>query len=157
MPSWFAALFSVLVLTGLDTSSVAAGDAHVETAASLINDYRRHQGFRALLRNEALDRVARRFARELLERRTLSHIGKIGSSFGKRAQAAGYGGFPCAENLAAGQRTGLEVVRAWVESEGHQRNILLERGRDLGIARVAGDDYGPVWVMVVGCVPGDAR
>jgi len=48
---------------------------------------------------------------------------------------------PVAENIAMGQRTSQEVVRAWMNSSGHRANILDRGHRRIGVGayRTAGD------------------
>lgn len=41
---------------------------------------------------------------------------------------------PVAENIAMGQRSSREVVRAWMNSSGHRANILNRLHRRIGVA-----------------------
>merc|ERR1711963_942203 len=53
-----------------------------------------------------------------------SHPGSDGSSVGVRVSREGYSWRAVAENIAKGQRDAQAVVRAWMRSAGHRRNIL---------------------------------
>ena len=45
-----------------------------------------------------------------------------------------HGNYPVAENIAMGQNSSREVVRAWMNSSGHRANILNRRHRRIGVA-----------------------
>ena len=45
-----------------------------------------------------------------------------------------HGNYPVAENIAMGQNSSGEVVRAWMNSSGHRANILNRRHRRIGVA-----------------------
>ncbi|MGH9228033.1 MAG: CAP domain-containing protein [Acidimicrobiales bacterium] len=53
-----------------------------------------------------------------------SHTSLDGSTYADRAAAAGFTGSKLGENIAAGQRSPEVVMAAWMDSAGHQRNIL---------------------------------
>jgi uncharacterized protein YkwD len=57
------------------------------------------------------------------------------------------------ENIAAGQETLDDALRAWAASEGHCRNLLDARYAEFGLARVVGgregDPYGVYWALVM--------
>lgn len=60
-----------------------------------------------------------------------SHIGRGGSTFVARAQAAGYSS-PAGENIAWGYDSATEVMDAWMASPPHRRNILNCDARSIG-------------------------
>lgn len=45
-----------------------------------------------------------------------------------------HGNYPVAENIAMGQNSSQEVVRAWMNSSGHRANILNRNHRRIGVA-----------------------
>lgn len=45
------------------------------------------------------------------------------------------------ENIAMGQRTPEEVVKAWMNSEGHRKNILSPNYNYIGVGYVAQGNY----------------
>ena len=45
------------------------------------------------------------------------------------------------ENIAMGQRTPEEVVKAWMNSEGHRKNILNSSFTHIGVGHVASGNY----------------
>ena len=52
------------------------------------------------------------------------------------------------ENIAAGQKTPEEVVKAWMKSDGHRANILNPSFGKIGIGYVKGGEYGAYWVQI---------
>ena len=54
------------------------------------------------------------------------------------------------ENIAAGQRTPEDVVEAWMNSEGHRKNILNKKYRNLGVGYVNAEnsEYRHYWVQI---------
>lgn len=55
-----------------------------------------------------------------------------------------------AENVAAGQRSEQEVVRDWMNSPGHRRNILDPNLSTVGFGQVAGPDGRIYWTAQFG-------
>jgi len=59
--------------------------------------------------------------------------------------------YACAgENLAAGQRTPANVVNAWMNSEGHRKNLLNPKYTEIGVAcyHDTGTPYKYYWVQI---------
>jgi uncharacterized protein YkwD len=55
----------------------------------------------------------------------------------------------CGENIAAGQESGSEVVKTWMDSEGHRANILNPAYTKMGIGvYVSNDEYGYYWAQI---------
>ncbi len=76
----------------------------------------------------------------------MSHTGSNGSSFDERVRAAGYPR-PAAENVAFGQSSADIVVAAWMDSEGHRRNILNCEYTAIGVGF---DQRGNYWTQDFG-------
>jgi uncharacterized protein YkwD len=73
-----------------------------------------------------------------------SHTSRNGTSFGGRILATGATFRTAGENIAKGQPTPSAVVKAWMNSAGHRRNIL-----NCGFTRidVGFDARGGYWVQ----------
>ncbi|WP_306133139.1 CAP domain-containing protein [Roseivivax marinus] len=110
-----------------------------------VNDIRSAHGLAPLARSATLDAVAREHARYLARLGRLSHSGPQGQ-IGDRARAAGYDYCQVAENLARGHRSEDAVLRGWLRSPSHRRNLLHRDFAEYGMARTGGN----VWVLVVG-------
>ncbi|MBT55084.1 MAG: serine protease [Mameliella sp.] len=112
----------------------------------MLNGLRAEAGLAPLSASSALEKAARRHARDMARRGFFAHSGSDGSDVMDRARRAGYRPCQIAENIAKGQRSVEEVVADWMTSPGHRRNMLNDGVRDYGMVR--GD--GNVWVLVLG-------
>jgi uncharacterized protein YkwD len=90
--------------------------------------------------------AAQGHASDMAQRKYFSHNTPEGVTFDKRIKAAGYDS-PGAENIAQGQRTAEQVMQSWMNSPGHQRNIL---NCDYTTIGVAVDTNGFYWVQDFG-------
>lgn len=111
---------------------------------SFLNAARAQNGLPPVSEDARLTRSAQAHAADMQANDYFSHVGRDGSSFVDRAEAAGYG---CvrAENIASGQRSPESVMTAWMNSPGHRANILRSNVTEFGIGRT--DFY---WVLVLG-------
>lgn len=53
-----------------------------------------------------------------------------------------------AENIAKGQQTADAVVREWMNSPGHRKNILNDDFDRVGVAKTRCPNDQPIWVQV---------
>jgi uncharacterized protein YkwD len=79
----------------------------------------------------------------------MTHLGPRGGDAGDRLTSVGYRWRLWGENVAAGQRTAHQVVRAWMASPGHRANMLNRAARHIAVARAWSADGTPYWTMVV--------
>ncbi|TDT62284.1 spore coat assembly protein SafA/uncharacterized YkwD family protein [Fonticella tunisiensis] len=99
----------------------------------LTNIERAKAGLPALKANWELSRVARYKSQDMVNKNYFSHQSptygspfQMMENFGIRFTAAG-------ENIAYGQRSPEEVVRAWMNSPGHRANILSRSYTEIGV------------------------
>lgn len=136
----------LLVAFAAPGPGAAAGDSLNETrverlVAEGINDRRAERGLDRLSYDESLASVAEFHSRDMHDRDYFAHEGPDGETVGDR-----YGrfGVDCnggeniyvtrAGGLAATEQTLADhVVREWMNSEGHRKNLLKERYTDQGI------------------------
>ncbi|MCA1053781.1 SafA/ExsA family spore coat assembly protein [Rossellomorea aquimaris] len=114
----------------------------------LVNAERAKVGLSPLKENWELSRVAKYKSQDMIDKNYFSHTSPTYGSpfqmmkdFGISYQAAG-------ENIAAGQRTPSEVVEAWMNSEGHRKNILSPTYTEIGVGYVKGGSYGHYWTQM---------
>ncbi len=88
----------------------------------------------ALRWSAALTDAARRHSQDMVDHNFFDHTGSDGSNAGQRISEAGYRWTSWGENIAAGQPTVESVVQAWMGSEGHCRNLMNARFKDMGLA-----------------------
>lgn len=123
----------------------------------LVNATRANRGLDALRMHPALERSAQAYAEQMAREGFFGHVDPKGAGLQARIDAVGYydqsfsddcqcvKGFTLGENLARGQRSADEVVRAWMDSPSHRDAILGEDFTDLGIGISSG-----IWVQHFG-------
>lgn len=98
-----------------------------ETLTGLIDAHNRERasrGLPALTPDPRLEAAASRHAADMASRRRMSHTGGDRTSPFQRMKAEGYEYRRAAENIAAGSFTLESLMKAWMNSPGHRRNIL---------------------------------
>jgi len=99
----------------------------------LTNTERRNNGLPDLKADTQLSSVAQKKSEDMQQKHYFSHTSPTYGSpfdmmrdFGVTYQSAG-------ENIAQGQQTPQEVVQAWMNSEGHRKNILSNNFTHIGV------------------------
>ncbi|WP_211370283.1 CAP domain-containing protein [Nonomuraea turkmeniaca] len=92
---------------------------------SLANAQRAKAGCRPLKHDAELRRAAYGHSRDMVAKDYFDHTSPSGKDAGDRIKAAGFSPVSSwGENIAAGQRTAAAVMKDWMSSSGHKRNIL---------------------------------
>lgn len=129
-------------------------NAQEREVLNLTNQVRQQQGCGPLRLDSALVEAAGRHASDMVRRHYMDHTNPDGQDPGDRMAAAGYRGSSWGENIAAGYSTAQKVVAAWMQSDGHRKNILNCRFTSIGIGYDSGQvrsDWGPgSWVQDFG-------
>lgn len=113
------------------------------------NIYRRENGAGSLSHSASLAKAADWYAGEMAAGRAPFEHGnwakRIRRFIGRRHAT----GAELAENIAYGQDSPQEVVRAWINSPGHERNMRDKTFRKIGVgfARQGDTEY---WVVDLG-------
>ena len=94
--------------------------------------------------------AAQRHTKRMANADTLSHQLPGEPDPGARIRNAGYDWTAWGENIAAGFRTPRSVVRAWMNSPGHRRNILNCDFEHLGVGLASADDGTRYWTQDFG-------
>ena len=134
------------------TISIPDGDITAQSftyeVVNLVNQERATAGLAPLKENWELSRVARYKSEDMVAKNYFSHTSPTYGSpfqmindFGISYKAAG-------ENIAAGQKTPAEVVEAWMNSEGHRKNIMSNTFTEIGVGYVKGGSYGHYWTQM---------
>lgn len=123
------------------TQTTSALSAYEQKVVDLTNQERAKNGLAALKVDTALSKVAREKSLDMSKNGYFSHTSPTYGSpfdmmkqFGISYQYAG-------ENIAMGQRTPEEVVQAWMNSEGHRKNILSANFNYIGVGYVESGNY----------------
>ncbi|MFC4768121.1 CAP domain-containing protein [Effusibacillus consociatus] len=114
----------------------------------LTNQARTAQGLRPLKYNWEVTRMARHKSEDMRDRSYFAHQSPTyGSPFDMlnmyQIPFRGAG-----ENIAAGQPTPEEVVKSWLNSPGHRRNIMNPAFTDLGCGVAFGGNMRIYWTQV---------
>lgn len=119
--------------------------AYADEVIQLVNIERANAGLSPLAKNVSACQAANIRAVETVT--IFEHIRPDGRSCFSVLEETGISYTSCGENIAMGQRTPEEVVRAWMNSPGHRANILQEGFEEIGvgIAEVDGTLY---WVQL---------
>ncbi|MCC5943573.1 MAG: CAP domain-containing protein [Bernardetiaceae bacterium] len=87
--------------------------------------------------SEHLAEISADYSEEMRSKNFFSHTGADGSSPGDRLTAAGYNWRTYGENIAKGYTSEEDVIRGWIDSPGHCRNIMNPNFTEMGIGRSA--------------------
>jgi uncharacterized protein YkwD len=113
-----------------------------------INAQRTGNGLTALAPSAQLAEAAQKHACDNAGHNKMSHTGSDGSKFGTRIRRAGYSYRKANENVGYGFRDPGAMLKGWMNSDGHRRNILARGTRDIGVGMATGSDGNAYWVMV---------
>jgi len=108
-----------------DTSKFA------EEVLRLVNSERAKQGLSSLSTTQALENAANHRAKEIVQQ--FSHTRPDGTSCFTVLGDYNVSYMACGENIAYGQRTPEEVMNAWMNSEGHRKNIMSANFGKMGV------------------------
>lgn len=122
--------------------------AYEEQVLTLVNNERAAAGCGPVKADIPLRDLARAFSKDMADRGYFSHNTPEGKTPWDRAEAAGIS-YLAAENIARGQQTPSAVMTAWMNSEGHRRNILNCSLTKLGVGVQTGSG-GPWWTQEFG-------
>ncbi|MET8993073.1 CAP domain-containing protein [Nonomuraea wenchangensis] len=105
-------------------SAAAVGTAVENEVVRLTNAERAKGGCGPLTHDPRLRRAAFGHSADMAKNDYFEHDSQDGRDMGDRIRATGFTGSAWAENIAMGQRTAAEVVKGWMNSDGHRRNIM---------------------------------
>lgn len=112
----------------------------------LHNQRRADRNLPKLCIHPALQRAAEAHSRDMIQRDYFAHDTKgSGTTFNQRIRRAGYDYRVAGENLAWGAGSTASPanrMRAWMKSDGHRRNLLDRRFREVGIGAYDGTYRG---------------
>lgn len=114
----------------------------------LVNQERQKAGLSKLQWSDDLAKVAYNHSKDMSDRNFMSHTNPDGLSPFDRMKNFGISYRTAGENIAAGQSTPQEVMKGWMNSEGHKKNILNANYTHLGVGYYKGNGrYGHYWTQ----------
>lgn len=97
--------------------------------------------------NVLLELAAANHSKDMQDKKYFNHTSPGGSTPQSRITAAGYSYSWMGENIASGPKTELEVIKGWLGSTDHCKNMMNANFKEMGVARA-----GNYWTQVFGAV-----
>jgi uncharacterized protein YkwD len=136
-------------------SPVTCRDSEEWAMLTLINQYRAANGLHELEMTQTLSDAAEYHSVDMATRDYFDHTLSNGLSWSENMTAFGYG-FETyrAENIAAGNATALDTFQQWVNSPGHNANLLNPNVTAIGTGRAYSgtSEFGFYWTATFGGV-----
>lgn len=116
-------------------------DAFEKEVIRLTNIERKKHGLQPLKEDKKVAEVARKKSQDMVTKQYFAHDSPTyGSPFDMLKQF-GVQYYSAGENIARGQTTPEEVVRAWMDSDGHRKNILHPEYTHIGVGFIGQGYY----------------
>ncbi len=93
--------------------------------------------------NDTLELAAKEHSNDMKDNNYFDHKGNDGSSVGDRINKYSYKWSTCGENIAKGYSTEQKVIKGWIDSPGHCRNIMNGNFKEVAVAT-----KGAYWTQV---------
>lgn len=114
----------------------------------LCNQERAKHGLQPLRAEWQVSRVARIKSQDMRDRRYFSHTSPTYGSPFDMLRAFNISYRAAGENIAMGQTNAREVVRSWMNSEGHRKNILSPTFTHIGVGYAEGGQGRYYWTQM---------
>ncbi|MHB0969188.1 MAG: CAP domain-containing protein [Thermoanaerobaculia bacterium] len=130
--------FAFALLAAAAVAGEPPRDITVNSLLSEINRQRLVHRLPPLRLEPRLVRAAELRMRDMEEQRYWDHVDPSGNTPFEWLRVSGYDFELAGENLAQGFESPQILVEAWMESEGHRRNLLAPRYSEAGVAIIDG-------------------
>ena len=136
-------------------SAETSDGAAFDPGAACEDVVRRHNEIRAAARQPALavsgklQAAAERHAKDMAKREEMTHTGGDGSTPIERIKRTGYPYRRAGENIAAGRFTVEGLMKGWMNSPHHKKNILGSYSQ-IGVACATGQSGKRYWCVTFG-------
>ena len=132
------------LLMGQGGAAQAADRALVSAVTELLNAERAKHGLGPLKADRKLSSAASRHAHDMAKRNYFAHKSPEGKIHADRISDAGYCRAATAENIAEGYHSAASVVKGWMGSPPHRKNMLYGKFVRFGIS-----EYESYWVLTL--------
>lgn len=123
-------------------------DGFKKKVVDLTNQEREKNGLPKLKAFDELAQVAQKKSQDMINKGYFSHNSPTYGSPFEMMENFGIDYKTAAENIAAGQDSPKEVVRKWMQSAGHRKNILNKNVTHIGIGVAEGGEMGIYWTQM---------
>lgn len=120
--------------------------SYAEQVAALVNEERAKAGLPALEMSTEITAAANVRAKEI--KQSFSHTRPDGSSFSTALKEQGVSYRGSGENIAWGQKSPEQVMKGWMNSEGHRANILNKNFKNIGVGYYQDANGVNYWVQL---------
>ena len=118
-----------------------------QQVVNLVNAERAKAGLKPLKSDWELARVARFKSEDMRDNRYFDHNSPIYGTPFQMMKSFGINYRSAGENIAAGQTTAESVMKSWMNSPGHRKNILSPTFTHIGVGYAKGGSYGHYWTQ----------
>jgi len=119
---------------GSGTTDNGSVSEFAKQVADLVNQERAKAGLSPLTLDTELSNVALAKAKDMYTNNYFDHTSPTYGSPFQMMEKYGISYRSAGENIAKGQRTPQEVMNAWMNSEGHRKNIMDPSFKKIGVA-----------------------
>lgn len=129
-----------------------SGPEIAERVASVVEAHSREReeaGLPPVRANARLQAAAQAHARDMAEHEKMDHKGSDGSTPFRRMETQGYRYRRAGENIAYGQPDVEAVMKVWMNSPPHKKNILGGFSQ-IGVGYATAEDGTPYWCVTFG-------
>jgi hypothetical protein len=126
-----------------------ASNIYADKIVELTNSERQQNGLSALRLDPRLSAAAQQKAEDMFNDDYWAHIAPDGTTPWAFITSSGYRYVYAGENLAKDFQSSDDVIRAWMNSPSHRKNILNDKYQDIGVAVVNGELNGYETTLVV--------
>lgn len=129
-----------------ETDEEESVSSYAQQVVHLVNIERAKEGLNTLTFSQSIGKAAAIRAKEI--QTSFSHTRPNGSHFATALKEAGVSYRGTGENIAWGQKTPEEVVKAWMNSPGHRANIMNPNFKNIGVGYELNRNKTPYWVQL---------
>lgn len=124
-----------------DESATSTSNQFQQEVTHLTNKEREKNGLAILEIDHAVEEVAQKKSEDMATHNYFSHTSPTYGSPFEMLQQFGVDYTTASENIASGQKTPAEVVKGWMNSPGHRKNILNEEVTHIGVGYAENGGY----------------
>lgn len=136
-------------LPGMQESDGALGPPIAFSSASderAVNEYRQVHGLTPVRTDPAVVQVAQEQSDAMAKQHRLEH--DAAGDFGARTKVI-RGAKSAAENIAYGRLDFQRTLQQWINSPGHNKNLLMRSGKRMGVGVASSSKGVPYWTFVI--------
>ncbi|MFT9493438.1 SafA/ExsA family spore coat assembly protein [Anaerosolibacter sp.] len=123
-------------------------EAFEKEVVRLVNVERAKNGLQPLKENWELSRVARYKSMDMRDKGYFSHTSPTYGSPFDMMKSFGIPYSTAGENIAMGQKTPADVMKGWMNSEGHRKNILSPSYTEIGVGYAVNSKGSTYWTQM---------